>query len=187
MSLCAGIRPCKQNRSRPSGRASSIQPSPVVRYSRANARISFWSVSTSTPENRYAALPGARKEITFGFPQPDMHSNVSTSKDRKAGSSCRASSRRTSCANAAPRDSLSPSFRQVEQTNSVWRIVIPFQFADDPQSTPFAYPSRGTPTRSHGVTHAKAELITIPGLATGADSPVAASQPVPHTGAPYAC
>jgi len=115
----AGMRPIRQWRNRPQGRASSIQPSLASRYNFAKARISSWSWAGSMPENRYAALLCARKEIAVGFAQADMHSKVSMLKARIAGSSALAKSVLSAVANASPWGSVASSRRQLEQMNTV--------------------------------------------------------------------
>ena len=120
MTESAGIRPNRQCRSRPQGRASSIQPSFAAIYSLAKARISCWSFAGSTPENIYAALPCARNDIAVGLAQADIHSNVSILKSRIATSLDFAKTAFSSAANASPFGVVSSSLRQVEQINTVW-------------------------------------------------------------------
>jgi len=120
MTGSAGIRPNRQCRSRPQGRASSIQPSFAAIYNLAKARISCWSLSGSTPANIYAALPLARNEIAVGLPHADIHSYVSILKSRIASSVDFAKTAFSSAANASPFGTVSSSLRQVEQINTVW-------------------------------------------------------------------
>lgn len=135
----AGIRPNRQNRSRPHGRASSIQPSWAARYKRAKANISCWSPSGSMPEKRYAALPTARNEIAVGLAQADMHSNVSTAKSWIAGSSAWAKICFIASASSAPFGSGSSSLRHVEQIKTVWRKSVSFVLGLV-DTTPLSYP-----------------------------------------------
>lgn len=124
----AGMRPVKQNRKRPNGRASSIQPSALVVYSLAKARISSRSVTGSTPENKYAALPVARNDIALGASHMDMHATVFTSKSSSPAS---IKTRRIASANSKPClpvraplfGMLSGLAKQVEQTCRVWRTA----------------------------------------------------------------
>ena len=120
MTGSAGIRPNRQWRSRPQGRASSIQPSFAAIYSLAKARISCWSMAGSTPENIYAALPCARNDIAMGLAHADMHSYVSILNSRIAASLDFAKTAFRSAANASPFWVVSSSLRQVEQINTVW-------------------------------------------------------------------
>ncbi len=117
----AGIRPNRQCRSCPHGRASSIQPSLAAIYSFAKARISCWSLAGSIPENIYAALPLARNERAVGLAQADMHSKVSMLKSRISAMSDAAKIPFRASAKATPFGVSSPSLRQVEHMNKVWR------------------------------------------------------------------
>lgn len=51
-----GTRPLRQNRNRPNGRASSIQPAGLAAYAASKARTSAASAAV-TPANRYVASP----------------------------------------------------------------------------------------------------------------------------------
>lgn len=123
---CAGIRPNRQNRSCPHGRASSIQPSSAAAYIFAKARISCRSLIGSTPANRYAALRAARNDIAFGLAHADMHSNVSTLKSRICGSSDVVKISFMAWARSSPFGAVSLSLQHVEQMNIVWRNCLSF-------------------------------------------------------------
>ena len=124
----AGMRPNKQKRNRPQGRASSIQPSFAAVYSFAKARISCWSWAGSMPENIYAALPLARNEIATGLAQADMHSKVSMLKSRISASLEVAKISFNASAKATPFGVSSAFLQQVEQMKTVWCNGWPFQF-----------------------------------------------------------
>lgn len=136
MTGSAGIRPNRQWRSRPQGRASSIQPSFAALYNLAKARMSFWSLTGSIPENIYAALPCARNDIAVGLAQADMQAKVSMLKSRIAGSSAFAKIAFNAVANSSPLGCVSSSFWQVEQIKTVWRNILSFRL-----STSVAYPT----------------------------------------------
>jgi len=122
------MRPNRQKRNRPQGRASSIQPSFAAMYNRAKAKISCWSLTGSMPENIYAALPLARNEIAVGLAQADMHSNVSMLKSRISASLEAAKISFNAFAKAPPLGVSSLSLRQVEHIKTVWRNGWSFQF-----------------------------------------------------------
>lgn len=112
----AGIRPTKQNRNRPAGRASSIQPSGAFAYNRANAATSAPS-ARSTPANKYAALPSARNASAVGLVQTFKHACARTSKSPSG-----ANRAATSSTNAAPFGSP-PIPAHVEHINKLWVIT----------------------------------------------------------------
>ncbi len=122
----AGMRPNRQKRNRPQGRASSIQPSFAAIYNFAKARISCWSSAGSMPENIYAALPLARNETATGLAQADMHSKVSMLKSRISASLEVAKISLNASAKATPCGVSSAFLQQVEHMKTVWRNGGPF-------------------------------------------------------------
>ena len=123
----AGMRPNRQKRNRPQGRASSIQPSFAVIYSFAKARISCWSWAGSMPENIYAALPLARNETATGLAQADMHSKVSMLKSRISAMSEAVNMSFNASAKATPFGASSAFLQQVEHMKTVWRNGVSFR------------------------------------------------------------
>lgn len=123
----AGMRPNRQKRNRPQGRASSIQPSFAAIYSFAKARISCWSSTGSMPENIYAALSLARNETATGLAQADMHSKVSMLKSRISAMSETVNMSFKASAKATPFGVSCAFLRQVEHMKTVWRNGVSFR------------------------------------------------------------